>query len=176
MILIGCLLQSWVFLACVRQMLFLLSPVKWALRWLAWNTSSSTFCSSPSHAFSHHLPCIYPVKSRPTISFMTVMILILFRSAFFTDVVGVHAIFSRDCYAHSYMQSISICIGAFVAGIIIPCEGRLVTTLTENLEDTVLIIFLSLVHSHPYLIASTAQANFKLTMLWNSTSPSLAFP
>jgi Kef-type K+ transport system membrane component KefB len=59
---------------------------------------------------------------------MTVTILILFGSAFFTDIIGVHAIF-----------------GAFVAGIIVPREGGLAIALTEKLEDMVAIIFLPLV-------------------------------
>jgi len=84
----------WVLLACVGWTLFLLFPVKWALRWLARNTGS--------------------IESGPTVVFMTVTILILFGSAFFTDVIGVHAIF-----------------GAFVAGIIVPREGGLAIALRE---------------------------------------------
>ena len=59
---------------------------------------------------------------------MTVTMLVLFGSAFVTDVIGVHAIF-----------------GAFLAGLIIPREGGLCITLTEKLEDMVQIIFLPLV-------------------------------
>ena len=43
---------------------------------------------------------------------------------------------------------ISVCIGAFVAGIIVPREGGLAIALTEKLEDMVTIIFLPLVRFH----------------------------
>ncbi|KAF8233442.1 hypothetical protein L208DRAFT_1451912 [Tricholoma matsutake] len=97
----------WVLLACIGWTLFLLFPVKWALRWLARSTGS--------------------IQSGPTVVFMTVTMLLLFGSAFFTDVIGVHAIF-----------------GAFVAGIIVPREGGLAIALTEKLEDMVAILFLPL--------------------------------
>ncbi|KAF5377901.1 hypothetical protein D9615_006762 [Tricholomella constricta] len=97
----------YVLLACVGWTLFLLFPVKYALRWLAKNTGS--------------------IENGPTVLFMTVTILILFGSAFFTDVIGVHAIF-----------------GAFVTGITVPREGNLAIALTEKLEDMVAIIFLPL--------------------------------
>ncbi|KAF9459201.1 Sodium/hydrogen exchanger family-domain-containing protein [Collybia nuda] len=97
----------WILLACVGWTLFLLFPVKVAFRWLARTTGST--------------------ESGPTVLFMTVTILVLFGSAFFTDVIGVHAIF-----------------GAFVTGIIVPREGGLAIALTEKLEDMVAIIFLPL--------------------------------
>ncbi|KAG5636492.1 hypothetical protein H0H81_007826 [Sphagnurus paluster] len=97
----------YILLACVGWTLFLLFPVKYALKWLARNTGS--------------------VESGPTVLFMTITMLLLFGSAFFTDVIGVHAIF-----------------GAFVAGIIVPREGNLAIHLTEKLEDMVAIIFLPL--------------------------------
>ena len=59
---------------------------------------------------------------------MTATMMVLFGSAFFMDVIGVHAIF-----------------GAFLAGLIIPQEGGLVIVLVEKLEDMVSIIFLPLV-------------------------------
>ncbi|KNZ72012.1 K(+)/H(+) antiporter 1 [Termitomyces sp. J132] len=97
----------YILLACVGWTLFLLFIVKYALLWLARKSGS--------------------VESGPTVLFMTVTILILFASAFFTDVIGVHAIF-----------------GAFVTGIIVPREGNLAIALTEKLEDMVAIIFLPL--------------------------------
>ncbi|GLB38769.1 putative sodium/hydrogen exchanger family protein [Lyophyllum shimeji] len=97
----------YILLCCVGWTLFLLFPVRYALRWLARNTGS--------------------IENGPTVVFMTVTVLILFGSAFFTDVIGVHAIF-----------------GAFVTGIIVPREGNLNITLTEKLEDMVAIIFLPL--------------------------------
>ncbi|KAJ7623138.1 Sodium/hydrogen exchanger family-domain-containing protein [Roridomyces roridus] len=97
----------WILLICVGWTLFLLFPVKIALRWLAHKTGS--------------------VENGPTMFFMTITILLVFGSAFFTDIIGVHAIF-----------------GAFLVGLIVPREGSLAIALTEKLEDMVSIIFLPL--------------------------------
>ncbi|CAA7270692.1 unnamed protein product [Cyclocybe aegerita] len=97
----------YILLACVGWTIFLLVPVKMALFWLARTTGS--------------------IENGPSVFFMTVTMLITFGSAFFTDVIGVHAIF-----------------GAFVAGLIVPREGGLAISITEKLEDMVSIIFLPL--------------------------------
>ncbi|KAJ6498343.1 Sodium/hydrogen exchanger family-domain-containing protein [Mycena vulgaris] len=97
----------WILMVCLGWTLFLLFPVKMALRWLAHKTGS--------------------IENGPTMFFMTITILLVFGSAFFTDVIGVHAIF-----------------GAFVAGLVVPREGGLAIALTEKLEDMVSIIFLPL--------------------------------
>ncbi|KAK0501380.1 Sodium/hydrogen exchanger family-domain-containing protein [Armillaria luteobubalina] len=97
----------WVLMVCVGWTLFLLLGVKRVMAWLARKTGS--------------------IENGPTMFFMTVTILLVFGSAFFTDVIGVHAIF-----------------GAFLAGIIVPREGNLAIHLTEKLEDMVSIIFLPL--------------------------------
>ena len=78
----------YILLTCVGWTLFLLFPVKMAMRWLARKTGS--------------------IKSGPSLFFMTATMMVLFGSAFFTDVIGVHAIF-----------------GAFLAGLIVPREGGL---------------------------------------------------
>ncbi|KAH9851762.1 Sodium/hydrogen exchanger family-domain-containing protein [Lenzites betulinus] len=101
------LMALWILLVCVGWTLFLLFVVKRALYWLARRTGST--------------------RDGPTMFFMTVTMLLLFGSAFFTDIIGVHAIF-----------------GAFLAGIIVPREGGLAIALTEKLEDMVSIIFLPL--------------------------------
>ncbi|KAI0086957.1 Sodium/hydrogen exchanger family-domain-containing protein [Irpex rosettiformis] len=97
----------YILLVCVGWTLVLLFPIKYVMRWLAIKTGS--------------------IQNGPTMFFMTVTILLLFGSAFFTDIIGVHAIF-----------------GAFLAGIIVPREGGLAIALTEKLEDMVSIIFLPL--------------------------------
>ncbi|PPQ69428.1 hypothetical protein CVT24_001477 [Panaeolus cyanescens] len=97
----------YILLTCVGWTLLLLFPVRLALRWLARNTGS--------------------IENGPTVFFMTVTMMIVFGSAFFTDIIGVHAIF-----------------GAFIAGLIVPREGGLAITITEKLEDMVSIIFLPL--------------------------------
>ncbi|CAE6497674.1 unnamed protein product [Rhizoctonia solani] len=97
----------YVLLCAVGWTLFILYPVKRSMVWLARWTGS--------------------IESGPSPLFMTVTILLVFGSAFFTDIIGVHAIF-----------------GGFLAGLAIPHEGGLAIALTEKLEDMVSIIFLPL--------------------------------
>ncbi|KAI0754775.1 Sodium/hydrogen exchanger family-domain-containing protein [Daedaleopsis nitida] len=114
------LMALWILLTCVGWTLFLLFIVRRALYWLARRTGS--------------------IRDGPTMFFMTVTMLLLFGSAFFTDIIGVHAIF-----------------GAFLAGIIVPREGGLAIALTEKLEDMVSIIFLPL-----YFTLSGLSTNLRL--------------
>ena len=72
----------WILMVCVGWVLLLLFPCKMALLWLARHTGS--------------------VENGPTMFFMTVTILFVFGSAFFTDVIGVHAIFGKE-KAHSWI-------------------------------------------------------------------------
>lgn len=67
------LMALWILLTCVGWTLFLLFPVKYTLAWIARRTGS--------------------IESGPSMFFMTITMLILFGSAFMTDVIGVHAIF-----------------------------------------------------------------------------------
>lgn len=97
----------WVLLTCVAFTIFLLLVVKKVMLWLARATGST--------------------DNGPTMFYMTVVMILLWACAFFTDIVGVNAIF-----------------GAFLAGIIVPREGGLAIALTEKLEDMVTIIFLPL--------------------------------
>ncbi|KAG2130746.1 Sodium/hydrogen exchanger family-domain-containing protein [Suillus clintonianus] len=97
----------WVLLCCVAFTLFLLLVIKRVMLWLARATGST--------------------DNGPTMFYMTVVMILLWACAFFTDIVGVNAIF-----------------GAFLAGIIVPREGGLAIALTEKLEDMVSIVFLPL--------------------------------
>ena len=63
----------WILLTCIGWTLFLLLPVKRVVLWVAVQTGSIT--------------------NGPSKSFMTFVILLMFGSAFFTDIIGVHAIF-----------------------------------------------------------------------------------
>jgi Kef-type K+ transport system membrane component KefB len=63
----------WILLLCLGWAIFMLFIVRKVLFWVAVNTGS--------------------IENGPTISFTTFTILILFASAFFTDMIGVHAIF-----------------------------------------------------------------------------------
>ncbi|KAL5512754.1 hypothetical protein ACEPAG_3020 [Sanghuangporus baumii] len=110
----------WILLTAIAWTLFLLFPVKRAFKWLARRTGS--------------------IENGPTMTFMTATILMTFASAFFTDSIGVHAIF-----------------GGFLAGLVVPREGGLAIALTEKLEDMVSIIFLPL-----YFTLSGLQTNLGL--------------
>jgi Kef-type K+ transport system membrane component KefB len=63
----------WILLICAGWVLFMLFPVRYVSRWFARYTGS--------------------VENGPTTLFMTFTMLVAFASAFFTDVIGVHAIF-----------------------------------------------------------------------------------
>ena len=64
----------WVLLACAGYTICLLYPGRWAFRWLAKRTGSLE-------------------QGTPTPFMMTVTLLVVLISAFFTDIIGVHAIF-----------------------------------------------------------------------------------
>ena len=68
----------YILLVCVGWTLVLLFPVKYIMRWLAIKTGS--------------------IQNGPTMFFMTITILLLFGSAFFTDIIGVHAIFGEFAF------------------------------------------------------------------------------
>ncbi|KAG6897179.1 hypothetical protein C0992_003568 [Termitomyces sp. T32_za158] len=96
----------YVLLACVGYVIFLLYPGRWAYVWLARWTGSLE-------------------QGSPTAGMMTITLVIVFVSAFFTDIIGVHAIF-----------------GGFLAGLIIPHENGYAISIVERLEDLVSIIFI----------------------------------
>ncbi|KAJ3516410.1 hypothetical protein NLJ89_g1139 [Agrocybe chaxingu] len=96
----------WVLLASTGYTIALLYPGRWAYRWLARRTGSLE-------------------QGCPTPFLMTVTILVVLASAFFTDIIGVHAIF-----------------GGFLAGLIIPHDNGLAISIVEKLEDLISILFL----------------------------------
>lgn len=98
----------WVLLTCVGFIIFLLFPVKWAYRALARYSGSLD-------------------RGEPTTMMMTVTLILVFASAFFTDIIGVHAIF-----------------GGFIAGLVIPKDNGYSIKIVEKLEDLVSICFLPL--------------------------------
>ncbi|KZP00154.1 cation/H+ exchanger [Calocera viscosa TUFC12733] len=97
----------YVLLCVTGWALFLLFPVKWGFRWLARKTGS--------------------FESGPTPFMMTLTLLLVFASAFFTDVIGVHAIF-----------------GGFLAGLTMPHDGGFNIALLEKFEDLVSLLLLPL--------------------------------
>ncbi|PIL37426.1 transporter [Ganoderma sinense ZZ0214-1] len=98
----------WVLLAGLGFVIFILFPIRWAYYWLA-RKSGCLDAGSPSAMM------------------MTVTILTVLVSAFYTDVIGIHAIF-----------------GAFLAGLIIPHENGYEISLVEKLEDLLSILLLPL--------------------------------
>ncbi|CCA70672.1 related to KHA1-Putative K+/H+ antiporter [Serendipita indica DSM 11827] len=98
----------WVLLATTAFAIFILIPVRYAFVRLAKRTGALE-------------------EGQPSAFMMTVVILIVFASAFCTDILGVHPIF-----------------GGFLAGLVIPHESGFAISLTEKLEDLVSLLFLPL--------------------------------
>ena len=67
------LVALWILLVCIAFTIFLLIPVKLVMRWLARKTGS--------------------IENGPTMFYMTVVIILVWACAFFTDSIGVNAIF-----------------------------------------------------------------------------------
>lgn len=65
-----------------------------ALGWVARHTGSSAHIVH-FFPFPDTNDTVISVESGPTVVFMTVTMLLLFGSAFFTDIIGVHAIFGK---------------------------------------------------------------------------------
>ncbi|KAH0578643.1 hypothetical protein H2248_003778 [Termitomyces sp. 'cryptogamus'] len=98
----------YVLLAAIGYVIFLRYPVRWVYHWLARRTGSLE-------------------QGTPTTGMMTLTLILVLASAFFTDIIGIHPIF-----------------GGFVAGLIIPHENRYAISLVEKLEDLVTIVLLPL--------------------------------
>jgi Kef-type K+ transport system membrane component KefB len=67
------------------------------------------------------------LQKGPSQSVVTITILIALASAFFTQIIGIHAIF-----------------GGFIIGLLCPHEGGFAIKLTEKIEDLVAVLFLPL--------------------------------
>ncbi|KAF8313891.1 hypothetical protein DL93DRAFT_2228342 [Clavulina sp. PMI_390] len=120
----------YILLVAIGWSIFILVPVKRTMLWIAHRTGST--------------------ENGPTPLMMTISIMLMFASAFFTDVIGVHAIF-----------------GAFLAGLAIPHEGGLAIALTEKLEDLTSIVFLPLYFMYSGLSTDLGLLNNGIT--WGYT-------
>ncbi len=78
-------------------------------------------------AFLYILRRTGSLNNGPTQSVVALTVLLVFASAFFTGIIGVHPIF-----------------GAFLMGLICPHEGGFAIKLTEKIEDLVAVFFLPL--------------------------------
>jgi len=94
----------YVLLAGIGYTIFLIFPVKWAFKWLARRTGSLE-------------------KGEPTALMMTVTLILVLISAFYTDIIGIHAIF-----------------GGFIAGLVIPKDNGFAISVVEKLEDFVTLL------------------------------------
>ena len=84
------------------------------------------------------------ITNGPSKSFMTFVILSMFGSAFFTNIMV--SIRSLVCLIRVLSYAITEPFtGAFVVGLIVPRQGNLAIALTKKLEDVVSIGFLPLV-------------------------------
>ncbi|KAF5372507.1 hypothetical protein D9758_005254 [Tetrapyrgos nigripes] len=90
--------------------------------------------------------------------FVTGTLVGVFASSFFTDVIGVHAIF-----------------GAFLFGLIVPREGGLAVAMMEKLEDVVGSIFLPLYFTLSGLSTDLGLLNTGLTWGYTIAICTLAF-
>jgi Kef-type K+ transport system membrane component KefB len=98
----------YILLCAIGWTIVLLWPIKKGFLWLARRTGS--------------------IDNGPTPMMMILTLLIVFTSAFFTGIIGVHPIF-----------------GAFLAGLIIPHEGGFAIALVEKIDDLVSMLFLPIV-------------------------------
>ncbi|KAL1963543.1 hypothetical protein VTN77DRAFT_8124 [Rasamsonia byssochlamydoides] len=110
----------WVLLVCVGYVLFLAFVVRPAFIWFLRRTGS--------------------LEKGPSQSVVAVTLLMALVSAFFTQAIGIHAIF-----------------GGFIIGLICPHEGGFAIKLTEKVEDLVSTLFLPL-----YFALSGLQTNLGL--------------
>jgi Kef-type K+ transport system membrane component KefB len=120
----------YIFLVALGWTLFLFFVVKPALFWWASRRGD--------------------IKNGPSRSIITIIILLVFTSAFLTDAIGVHAIF-----------------GAFLVGLIIPHDNGFAIILTEKIEDVVSVIFLPLYFTLSGL--STNLGTLNTGLVWGYT-------
>ncbi|KAI1472241.1 Sodium/hydrogen exchanger family-domain-containing protein [Daldinia caldariorum] len=97
----------WVLLVAIGWILFLVFAVKPVFHWALRKTGS--------------------IQNGPTQGMIAVTILLVLTSAWFTSIIGIHAIF-----------------GAFLIGLICPHEGGFTIHVTEKIEDLVTVLFLPL--------------------------------
>ncbi|KAF8505854.1 cation/H+ exchanger [Russula emetica] len=111
----------YVLLSGAGYTLFLLTGVKWSFRWFARKTG-----------------CLE--KGEPTAFMMTVILVLVLISAFYTDIIGIHPIF-----------------GGFVAGLVIPKDNGFAISVVEKLED-----FIGLLLVPQYFALSGLKTNLGL--------------
>lgn len=97
----------WILLVAVGYSLLVAYPIRWAFIYLLRRTGS--------------------LANGPTQTVVAITVMLVLASAFFTQIIGIHAIF-----------------GAFMIGLICPHEGGFAIKLTEKIEDLISVLFLPL--------------------------------
>ncbi|KAK3949222.1 Sodium/hydrogen exchanger family-domain-containing protein [Pseudoneurospora amorphoporcata] len=97
----------WALLCCIGWILFLVFLVRPPFLWWVKRTGS--------------------LQNGPTQGVVALTLLLVLFSAFFTNIIGIHAIF-----------------GAFLVGLICPHEGGFAIKMTEKIEDLISVLFLPL--------------------------------
>jgi len=97
----------WALLSCTGWVLFLVYAVRPPFMWILRRTGS--------------------LQNGPTQGMVALTLLMVLFSAWFTNIIGIHAIF-----------------GAFLVGLICPHEGGFAIKVTEKIEDLISVLFLPL--------------------------------
>lgn len=97
----------WILLVAVGYSLLVAYPIRWAFIYMLRRSGS--------------------LANGPTQTVVAVTVMLVLASSFFTQVIGIHAIF-----------------GAFMIGLICPHEGGFAIKLTEKIEDLISVLFLPL--------------------------------
>lgn len=117
----------YVLLTGIAYTLFLLIPGRWAFRWLARKSGSLE-------------------KGEPSAFMMTVTLILVLISAFFTDIIGIHPIFGQLLVVFLHLVILNpICFfwsGGFLAGLIIPKDNGFAISVVEKVEDFVCLLLL----------------------------------
>jgi K+:H+ antiporter len=134
----------YVLLSGAGYTLFLLLPGRWAYRWLARATGSLE-------------------KGEPTAFMMTVTLILVLISAFFTDIIGIHPIFGQFLVVILMLVFLNVVCswsGGFIAGLIIPKENGFAISLVEKLEDFIGLLLIPQVKSFLFLSIITFEPYF----------------
>lgn len=99
-------ITGYIVIVTIAWALLICYPFRWVLRW---------FLQNKLHDLDN--------PNGPSPMAMFIILIMMFASAFFTDIIGVHPIF-----------------GAFMIGTIVPRDNNYVIRLTERIEDLVNII------------------------------------
>jgi len=132
---------AWILLAVVVALARAIDAIHalWTFFVLAGFTAFMFFLVKP---FLKKVARISHVRQSMQFSVVVFLLLLVFACAFFTDVIGVHAIF-----------------GAFITGVITPRENRFALKITERIEDLVVGLLLPLYFTYSGLHTNISALN-----------------